>query len=392
MKLADSDGLYLLVKPAGKYWRFDYSFGGKRKTLALGVYPKISLKKAKDKRREAEGLLDDHIDPSQYKRNEKEKEVAQARAVAFETTFKGVALDWFADYQKYISEGHAKTIMRRLEREIFPIIGGKPIDTIKSSEVLKILQGIAERGAEETARRIKSLCSQVFCYAILHDDLEIDPTQPLKKFLSKKNVKHMPTITDPKKVGELMRAIKGFEASNVVECALKLAPLVFVRPTELRHAEWDEVNLEGAEWRIPAHKMKMGAAHIVPLSKQALAIIKEIQPLTGEGKYVFPSIRTALRPMSENTINVALRRLGYSKDEMCGHGFRGMASTLLHEQGYPSDVVERQLAHKEGNAIKAAYNHARHLPERKAMMQQWADYLDGLRDGATVVPIHRAQA
>jgi integrase len=388
MKLADSDGLYLLVKPAGKYWRFDYSYGGKRKTLAIGVYPNVSLVAARDKRRDAERLLEKHIDPNQHKRNEKQKEKAKMRAA----TFKGIALEWFEDYKKHISEGHAQTIIRRLEREVFPVIGGYPIEAIKPREVLKLLQGIADRGAEETARRIKSLCSQVFCYAILHHDLEIDPTQPLKKFLSKKDVKHMPTITDPKKVGALMRAIQSFEGTHVVQCALKLAPLVFVRPTELRHAEWSEIDLEAAEWRIPAEKMKMGAAHIVPLSKQALAILNEIKLFTGEGKYVFPSIRTALRPMSENTINVALRRLGYSKDEMCGHGFRGMASTLLHEQGYPSDVIERQLAHKEGNAIKAAYNHARHLPERKAMMQAWADYLDALRDGAQVVPIHRVKA
>ena len=199
----------------------------------------------------------------------------------------------------------------------------------------------------------------------------------------------MATITDPKKIGELLRAIDGYEGTPVAQCALRLAPLVFVRPGELRHAEWTEIDFDNAEWRIPAEKMKMKNPHIVPLSKQAVIVLSEIQPITGQGRYVFPSIRTNSRPMSNNTVLAALRRMGYTKEEMCGHGFRAMASTILHEQGWPSDIIERQLAHAERNSIKAAYNHAQHLPERRKMMQAWADYLDSVKTKANVVPFYK---
>jgi len=232
------------------------------------------------------------------------------------------------------------------------------------------------------------LCGQEFRYAVATGRIKDDPTRALKGALTPLVSTHRATITDPTKVGELLRAIKAFEGTFVVSCALQVTPYLFVRPGELRHAEWSEIDIDKAEWRIPGEKMKMRATHVVPLCKQVIAILRDLRPLTGSGKYVFPSIRNPNRPMSENTVNASLRRLGFAKEEMCAHGFRAMASTILHEQGWNSDVIERQLAHKEGNAIKNAYNHARHLPERVKMMQCWADHLDSLRDGADIIPIH----
>jgi len=231
----------------------------------------------------------------------------------------------------------------------------------------------------------------VFSYAIATGKAKRNPCEDIKSddVLTPVVHKHMATITDPKRVGELLRAIAGYQGSFITRCALQFAPLVFVRPGELRHAEWTEFNLDAAEWRIPEHKMKVKEKHIVPLSKQAVAVLREIQLLTGDGRFVFPSVRSDSRPMSENTVNAALRRMGYEKSDICGHGFRAMASTMLHEQGWKSDVIERQLAHRESNKVKAAYNHAKHMPERTAMMQHWADYLDGLRTGADVIPINR---
>jgi integrase len=387
-KLSDGGGLYLLVKPGGKYWKLKYRFEGKEKTLSIGVFPFVSLKEARDKRYQAKKLLEQNIDPSQKKQADKRKNVTESKAI----TFEGVATEWMAKQSQQWVETTIINTQAKLDKHIFPWIGSLPIADIEAPDVLALVQRLEKRGTIETAHRLKMLCSRIFRYGIATGKIKYDPTIGLQGALIPLNVKHRSTITDPKKAGALLRAIQGFEGTFAVKCALQITPYVFVRPGELRHAEWSEIDLDAAEWRIPAEKMKMRAMHIVPLSKQALAILKELQPLTGRGKYVFPSIRNPSRPMSENTVNASLRRIGYDKTEICAHGFRAMASTMLHEQGWDSDVIERQLAHKEGNAIKGAYNHARHLPERVKLMQHWADYLDGLREGADVIPINRGQA
>ena len=387
LKLTDGEGLYLLVLKSGKYWRFDYRYGGKRKTLAIGVYPDMSAKLARKAKTQARELLAEGIDPSQVKKQEEAKRIAESH----DSTFEGVAREWFTSYSKDLSEAYAAKVMTSLEQNVFPWLGDLPIKSIKASMVLDTLKRIADRGAEETARRVKALCSQIFCYGVIHHELEIDPTTMIKGFLKNKKRRHYACITEPKKAGELMRAIQGFEGTYVVKAALMLTPYVFLRPGEVRHLEWKEIDFENKQIKIAAEKMKMRQVHIVPLSNQAVAILKDIQPLTGNGRYVFPSIRTNKQPISNNTINVTLRRLGYDKNTMTAHGFRAMASTLLHELGFNSDFIERQLAHKEGNAIKEAYNHARHLPERVKMMQSWADYLDSLRDGAQVIPFYSVQ-
>ncbi len=373
-KLSDEKSLYLLVNQAGKYFRIDYRFDGKRKTLALGVYPDVTLKEARGKRDEARKLIANGVDPVRYRKITKVRRTEQAA-----NSFEAVAREWFTNNNHIWTEGHSKTIIRRLELNIFPWFGTRPVTSITAPELLGALRRIESRGALETAHRVKQICGQVFRYAIATGRAERDPSADLRGALAPAKHGRMAAITDPKKIGELLRAIDGYEGTHVAKCALRLAPLVFVRPGELRHAEWEEIDFDNAEWRIPAEKMKMKISHIVPLSKQAVEVFGAVQPITGWGRYVFPSIRTNSRPMSENTVLAALRRMGYAKEEMSGHGFRAMASTVLHEQGWPSDIIERQLAHTERNSIKAAYNYAQHLPERRKMMAAWADYLDSLK-------------
>ncbi len=373
-KLYDERGLYLLVNKAGKYFRFDYRYAGKRKTLALGVYPEVKLAVAREKRDDARRMLQNDVDPAQYRKETKSMQKEQAG-----NSFEAVAREWFTKNKHNWTDGHSRTIIRRLELNIFPWLGARPVASITASELLTVLRRIEDRGALETAHRVNQICGQVFRYAIATGRAERDHSADLRGALPPAKPKRMATITDPKQIGGLLRAIDGYQGHMITKCALRLAPLVFVRPGELRHAEWQEINFEEAEWKIPAKKMKMGISHIIPLSTQAIEILKEIEPLTGRGRYLFPSLRTPERPMSNNTVLAALRRLGYSKDEMSGHGFRAMASTILHEQGWRSDIIERQLAHAERNSIKAAYNHAQHLTERRRMMQAWADYLDQLR-------------
>ncbi len=386
LRLSDGAGLYLQIINSGKYWRMNYRFGDKQKTLAIGVYPSVALKEARTKRDEAKKLLEQNIDPSQAKQHERREKQSQQSAL----TFEGVAKEWLSKNKvKWVPE-YSIRIQNWLNNDICPWIGSLPIDEIKAVDVLAVLRKAESRGAVDTAHKLRSICGQVFRYAVATARIDSDPSRDLRGALEPKMVKHRATITDPKKVGELLRAIQSFEGTFVVQCAMKITPYLFVRPGELRQAEWSEVDLDKAEWRIPAEKMKMKQVHIVPLGDQAVEILRDLHALTGEGKYVFPSIRSAARPMSNNTVNSALRRLGYDKSEICAHGFRGMASTILHEQGYPSDVIERQLAHQEGNEVKRSYNHARHLPERTAMMQAWADYLDGLCRGADVIPIMRS--
>lgn len=374
-----------MVKQSGKYFRFDYRFLGKRKTLALGVYPEVKLAEAREKRDEARKLLQNDIDPALYKKETKVRMREQAA-----DNFEAIALEWFTKNKHTWTDGHSRTIIRRLELNVFPWLRTRPVASISAPELLSVLRRIEDRGALETSHRVKQICGQVFRYAIATGRAERDPSADLRGALPPTKPQHMATITDPQHIGELLRVIDGYEGHLITRCALRLAPLVFVRPGELRHAEWTEINFDLAEWKIPAEKMKMRSPHIIPLSKQSIQILRDIEPLTGQGRYVFPSLRSTERAMSNNTILAALRRMGYAKEEMSGHGFRAMASTILHEQGWPPDVIERQLAHAERNNVRAAYNHAQHLPERRRMMQAWADYLEGIKAGAKIIPIRAA--
>jgi len=386
-KFSDGGGLYLLVKASGKYWRLDYRYAGKRKTLSIGVYPEVTLKEVRKRRTEAKELLEQNIDPNQRKQAKKLEELTKATAI----TVEGIAREFIKRQSNVWSVTYSSDTTKRLEKYIFPRLGAFKIEDVKTSDVLMCLRHIEDLGFIEAAHKTRMICGQVFRYAIATGMCEYDPTQALKGALQPKQSKHHPCFKTPKEVGGLMRSIAGFSGTMVVKCALQMSPLVFVRPTEIRHAEWTEIDIEAKEWRIPAHKMKMKALHVVPLSKQVVAILEEIRALTGDGKYVFPNIRKPSRPMSENTINNALQRIGYdTKEEQCAHGFRGMASTLLHEQGFPHDVIESQLAHKTGSEVSRAYNHYQCMKERVPMMQHWADYLDGLRSGVDVIPIKRS--
>jgi integrase len=383
-KLADERGLYLLVNAAGKYWRHDYRFDGKRKTLALGVYPDVPLKLARERRDDARRQVADGIDPGHAR-----KAVKAARSGA--ESFEVIAREWHAKRVPTWSDSTAEKNIVHLQQDVFPWLGSRPASEIDAPELLAMLRRIESRGAIETAHRVHQMCGQVFRYAVATGRAQRDPSGDLRGALTPVRSKHHASIIEPDAVGGLLRAVEGYRGSYIVRAALRLASLLFVRPGELRAAEWTEFDLERAEWRIPAAKMKMRADHLVPLSTQTIAIIRELHPLTGSGRYLFPGERTRDRPMSENTVNAALRRLGYQKDEMTGHGFRSTASTLLNEQGWHRDAIERQLAHAERNNVRAAYNFAEHLPERKKMMQSWADYLDVLKRGdSKVVPLRVA--
>lgn len=387
-KLADSKGLYLLLNPNGsRWWRMDYRFAGKRKTLSMGTYPDVSLKAARTRLDEARKLLTEGTDPSEYR-----KATKNMRQELAANTFEVIGREWYAKTAPTMAESTKQKLLRRLEVDVFPVIGHRAIAELAAPDLLAVIRRIESRGALDIAKRMHNACGRVFRYAVGHGLATRDPSRDieLKDILPPADTKHHAAVTDPKLVGELLRAIGGFTGAFATQCALRLAPLVFVRPGELRHAEWTEFDFDKTEWRIPAGKMKMKEQHIVPLSAQAVAILKEIQPVTGRGKYVFPSERGGGRPMSENTVNAALRRLGYTKEEMTGHGFRSMASTLLHETGWTHAVIERQLAHGERNKVSAAYNHAEHLPERRKMMQSWADYLDKLKAGAEVIQLRQA--
>jgi integrase len=322
-------------------------------------------------------------DPGETRKAEK---LAQAGL----DTFEAIGREWHRRFTQGLSDDYGDIILRRLEQDVFPWIGKKPISKVEAPEVLSILRRIESRGAVETAHRVKQNCSNVFRYAVSTGRLQRDPTADLHGALAPARVKHHASITEPKKIGALLRAIDGYEGSFITRCALQLAPLVFVRPGELRKAEWREFDFDKHEWRVPAERMKMKEQHIVPLSRQAIEILRELEPLTNRhGRsnvpcYVFSGVRSPERPMSENTILAALRRMGYGKEEMTGHGFRSMASTALHEQGWNHHAIERQLAHAERNRVSAAYNFAEHLPERRKMMQAWADYLDALKSGPPV--------
>jgi integrase len=397
IKLSDHDGMYLLVAPqGGKYWRLKYRYAGKEKLLALGTYPEISLFEARQRRDEARRQVAQGIDPGALKKAQK-----ASRADSDAGSFEVVAREWHEKFKESWSPSHTHVTITRLERDIFPWMGKRPISEIEPPEVLAVLQRIESRGAAETARRMRIVCGQVFRYAVATGRAKRDQTADLKGALKPVISKHMAALTDPKEVAPLLRAIDDYKGSFVVKCALQLAALFFVRPGELRAAEWSEIDLETAEWNIPIERMKIplktkqerkGQSHLVPLSNQAIAILKELKPLTGHSKYVFPSHRTPLRPMSENAVLSALRRMGFAKDEMSGHGFRAMARTILDEilQVRP-DYIEHQLAHAVRDPNGRAYNRTAHLAERRKMMQTWSDYLDGLKSGAKVIPLQRAE-
>ena len=373
-RLYDEKGLYLEISPAGgKLWRMKYRFAGKEKRLALGSYPEISLAVARKKCIEKRALLIENVDPAEAKKQ------AKFEAIADLQTFEKVARDWHKNSVEKWTPGHAARLLRGLEKDVFPYIGSRLISSISAPEVLETLRKIEGRGALETAHRELSSCTQVFKFALINGFCDRNVCTDLRGVLKPVKHAHHPSITKPAAVGELLRAIDQYKGSPVVRLALKFAPLVFVRPGELRHAEWQEVDFEKKEWRIPAEKMKARVLHIVPLSAQSLDVLYTLYPLTGSGRFLFPGRRGQARPMSENTVNAALRYLGYDKDQMTGHGFRSMASTLLNEQGWNRDWIERQLAHGEKNEVRAAYNYAEYLSERREMMQAWANYLDELR-------------
>lgn len=380
-KLYDERGLFLLVNPNGsKWWRLKYRFADREKLLSLGIYPDVPLKSAREQRDLARQQIASGIDPSEARKALK----AQARAAV--ETFKSIALEWLVRRSPGWAEGHGDKIKRRLEVDVFPQIGSLAIAAVTAPELLKMAKLIESRGAVDTAHRALQNCSQIIRYAIATGRATHDPTPALRGALTPTREKHYASITDPKAVGALLRALDGYQGSHVTRAALKLAPLVFVRPGELRQAQWSEFDLAKSEWRIPAERMKMRQPHVVPLATQAVEILRGLHAQTGGGKFLFPGARGRGRFMSENTVNAAIRRLGYAKGDMTGHGFRSMASTLLNEQGWNRDAIERQLAHQERDAIRAAYNYAEHLPERRKMMQAWADYLALLQAGPNVHP------
>jgi integrase len=384
-KLADEKGLYLLVTVnGGKWWRFDYRLAGKRKTLSMGVYPEISLKEARAKRDKAREQIAKGIDPGITRKIEK--------AGSSENTFSAIAKEFIEGNKNRWSSSHRAHVEQCFERDVYPWIGSRPLKDLSAVEVLTTLRRIVDRGALETAARTKQFIGQAIRYGIATGRAERDVTADLRGALPSPVRGHFAAITEPKPLSQLLRDIDAYKGNFAVRTALQLQPLIFARPANLAAAEWSEFDLDAAEWRIAADKMKMKDAHIVPLSRQAIALLRDIYPLTGNTKYVFSSYqgKTGGEPhINREAIGAALRRMGY-RGQHTAHGFRTTASTLLHEQGFHSDMIERQLSHAERNRIKAAYNRAQHLPERRLMMQAWADYLDALKNGAEVIPFRKS--
>ena len=386
-KISDGEGLYLLVQTNGvRCWRMDYGFLGKRKTLAFGVYPTVSLAAARAKRMEAKKQLSEGIDPSHQRKLDKLAALMRGR-----NTFRAVAEDLL---DKMTREGKASTTIEKtrwLFELVYLDIGERPIAEITAPEMLIPLRRVEARGRYETARRLRSTCGMVFRLAIATGRADRDPTPDLRGALVTPKPKHRAAIVEPKAIGALLRAIDGYDGYAPARYAMQLLALTFVRPGELRHAEWSEFDMDAAVWTLPPVKMKMRRPHRVPLSTQALAVVRKLQPISANGGFLFPSIRTMRRPISENTMNAALRRLGYGPDDVSPHGFRAMAAVRLNEMGqWNPDAIERQLAHQEANDVRRAYTHAAEFwTERVRMMQAWADYLDTLRQGADIVPIRR---
>ena len=386
IRIFDRDGLYLEVAPTGgKWWRFKYRYAGKQKRLSLGVFPAVNLKKARTRTRDARELLADGVDPSQHR-----KATQATREARAANSFEVVAREWVGKQMPTWVKNHGLRILARFEHDIFPWIGGSPIAEVTAPELLPMVRRIEERGALETAHRALGNCGQVFRYGIATGRAQRDPSRDLRGALPPPKAEHLAAITEPARAAELLGMIEAYEGTLTVRCALRLAPLVFVRPGELRSAEWAHVDLDTREWRYTVSKTN--TPHIVPLSTQAIAILRDLHPLTGRGRYVFSSARTSQRPMSDNAILAALRRMGISKEEMSGHGFRAMARTILDEVlGFRPDFIEHQLAHAVRDPNGRAYNSAAHLQERRKM-QAWADYLDVLRSGEHIVALKRRSA
>ena len=392
-KHTDGDGMYLLVKAGGKYWRMDYRFADKRKTLAIGVYPAVSLAKARQRLEKAREQLADGIDPNSAKRNEK-----QATAIAAANTFELVAREFHESKRDSWSTSYAAKWLRGLEKDLFPYLGALPLATITAPALLNTLRRVEKRGAIESAHTLRQTAGQVFMYGVQTGRCERNPSVDLHGALKPVTVKHMAAILDPFKVGELLRAIDGY-SGDLTRVALGLSALLFQRPTNIRQMEWAWVDFDNALLTIPSQDMKRrkhqkmnGRPHLVPLAPQALAYLTELRPLNGHSRYVFPSLRTGERPMSNNTVNAALRRMGFSKDEMSAHGFRATARTLMIERmpGISADVIEAQLAHGKSGPLGMAYDRAEFLEQRRKMMLEWADYLDKLRMGADVIQFKTA--
>ncbi len=384
LKRFDKDGLFLLATAnGGGLWRFKYQFDGREKLISLGKFPDVSLKQARDRRDNARKLVADGVDPSADR---------QAQKAARADSVKAIAVEWLAA-QKDLEPDTIKAHTQRLEDYVYPYLGNRPIKSVEPPDLLTALRRIEHKGLHDTAARTLALSGRVWRYAIATGRASRDITRDLQGALVPAKPEHHAAIVDPKAVGELLRALDTYRGQPAVCYALKLAPMLFVRPGELRAAEWSEFDLDAAEptWRIPAGRMKMRDPFVVPLARQAVALLRELQPIS-TGRLLFPSLRTPARPMSENTVNAALRRLGYSGEMQTGHGFRTIASTMLNELGWHPDLIELQLSHQERNAVRAAYNRAQRLEERRKMMQAWADHLDMLRAGGAdrIAPIKRA--
>ena len=385
-RLFDERGLYLEVSPAGgKWWRLKYRIAGKEKRLSLGVYPDVTLKEARDRRDAARKLLAEGVDPSEHRKATKSASVDRAA-----NSFEVITREWLGKFSSEWAVSHKDRIVRLFERDIFPTIGGRPISELTAPELLTALRRIEGRGALDTAHRARGICGQVFRYAVATGRCERDLSTDLRGALPPVKGKHFAATTDPSKLAGILRAMDGYEGDLTVRCALRLAPLVFVRPGELRMAEWKDIDLGAAEWRYTVTKTDV--PHIVPLCRQAVKILRELHTLTGDGQFLFPGARTNKRPMSDNAVLAAMRRMGIGKEEMTGHGFRAVARTILDEVlGFRPDFIEHQLAHAVRDPNGRAYNRTAHLPERRKMMQKWADYLDKLKSGAEVVEINQAK-
>ena len=380
-KYTDGGGLYLNVTTSGKYWRYNYRFYGKQKTLALGSYPEISLRDARERHQEARDLLARGIDPSEHK-----KLTRAAERALIEDSFEAVALEWFAKFSHTWADSTKDKITGHLTRNVYPWLGGRPIRELDPPEILQCLRRIEARGALEVAHNVKQYMGQIFRYAVSIGKATRDPTVDLKGALPPPKHRNLAALTDPKDIGQLMRAIQAYKGTFETRIALQLSAYLFTRPGELRQMEWVEINRDTAQWLIPAERMKKRKAHIVPLSSQALTLLDDIKPLTGHRRHVVPSRNDPRKPMSNGTISQALRRMDYDNDTMTAHGFRALASTQLYEMGYSSEVIEKQLAHNVGSEVRRAYDRSQHIEQRTHMMQAWADYLDSLREGAQVIP------
>lgn len=389
-KLSDEKGLHLLVSPKGaKLWRFSYRFLGKQKTLAIGVYPDVSLSNAREKRDDARKLLANDMDPGEVKKAQKASRLDRAA-----NSFEVVARRWHGNGEAKWSASYSKKVIQMLERDLFPWIGGKPVADLDAPEFLAIARRLEARNLVDAAHRAMQLCGQIMRFAVAEGLVSRDPVGDLRGALQSVKTEHMASITDPVRVGEILRMFDGFKGSYQVMQALKLAPLVFTRPGELRQAKWKDIDLNAALWSIPAEAMKMREPHLVPLSTQAVALLRDMQPFSSHLEYVFPGGRDPKRPMSDAAINAAMRRLGIdTQNELTGHGFRAMARTILHEQmNYPPEIIEVQLAHKAPGPLGAAYARAKFIDQRKQMMQAWADYLDKIKNGAEIIPFGAAVA